>query len=371
MYSKIITVDDARKAARRRMPKMLFDYIDGAAGTELACQLNQSQLERIRLVPRVLKNTEGRSLKKNLFGDQWNYPFGIAPMGMCNLTWPNADAMLAEAAVKHNIPIALSTMASSTIEQTFKRAGKNAWFQLYVGQSEEVAFEMVDRAAVAGYETLILTVDVPMVAPRPREKRDGFQAPMKIGPKQFIDFASHPRWSITTLLNGVPKIANNTQSSKQFVRNESRGKVDWGFLERLRNHWQGNLVVKGVLNTIDAKQVESAGANGIYLSNHGGRQLDSAPAVIDCLPAIRQSVSDDLPILFDGGVRNGESVIKALALGANFVFMGRPFLYGMGGAGTDGLEQVIQYIAQDMDVALAQLGETDINNVGPDTIYNN
>lgn len=369
MYNKIITVDDARKAAKRRMPRMIFDYIDGAAGTESANQLNQSRLEQIRLNPRVLRITEGRSLKKSLFGRKWDYPFGIAPMGMCNLTWPGADLMLAQAAVKHNIPVGLSTMASSTIEHTYERAGTHAWFQLYVGQSEEVAFEMVDRAATAGYETLILTVDVPMVAPRPREKRDGFQAPMKIGPRQFIDFATHPRWSLTTLARGVPEIANNSNSSQKFVRNESRGKVDWGFLDRLRQHWKGNLIVKGVLDATDAKQIKDSGIDGVYISNHGGRQLDSAPAVIDCLPQVRAAVGEDFPILLDGGVRNGESVIKALALGADFVFMGRPFLYGMGGAGVDGLEQVIQYISQDMDVALAQLGETDINAIGINAIY--
>lgn len=370
MNNKILSVQDARKLARRRMPKIMFDYIDGAAGSEYTCEQNTTQLDRIRLLPRVLVNTENRNLSKTLFGKEWSLPFGIAPMGMCDLTWPGADKMLAAAAVKNNIPLGLSTMASSSIEDTFQRAGKHAWFQLYVGQSEEVGFEMVARAGKAGYDTLILTVDVPIVAPRPREQRNGFQVPFKMGLKQFIDFATHPQWSITSLLSGVPEVANNPSESAdaKFVRNESRGKVDWQFLARLRERWQGKLIVKGVLSPDDAAQIRDAGADGVYVSNHGGRQLDSAPTAIQMLPAIRQAVGAEFPVLFDSGVRNGEAVIKALALGADFVFLGRPFLYGMGAAGEAGLQAVIELISNQIDAALAQLGRPDINNINRDVI---
>ena len=347
------------------MPKIMFDYIDGAAGAEYTCEQNNAQLDKIRLLPRVLVNTENRNLGKTLFGRNWSQPFGIAPMGMCNLTWPGADKMLAAAAVKYNIPLGLSTMASSSIEDTFERAGTNAWFQLYVGQSEEVGFEMVDRATKAGYDTLMLTVDVPIVAPRPREQRNGFQVPFKMGLKQFIDFATHPQWSISTLLTGVPAVANNPSESAgaKFVRNESRGKVDWQFLARLRERWGGKLIVKGVLSPDDAVQIRDSGADGVYVSNHGGRQLDSAPTSIQMLPAIRRAVGPEFPVLFDSGVRNGEAVIKALALGADFVFLGRPFLYGMGAAGEAGLEAVINLISNQIDAALAQLGRPDINDI--------
>ena len=370
MTHKFYTLSEARIAARRRMPKIMFDYIDGAAGSEFAHAQNIAQLDQIRLKPRVLVNTENRNLSKTLFGKIWSLPFGIAPMGMCDLTWPGADKMLAAAAVKNNIPLGLSTMASSSIEDTFARAGQNAWFQLYVGQSEEVGFEMVDRAEKAGYDTLMLTVDVPIVAPRPREQQNGFQVPFKMGLKQFIDFASHPQWSITTLLNGVPAVANNPSRSAaaKFVRNESRGKVDWQFLARLRQRWQGKLIVKGVMSPEDAGQIRDAGADGVYVSNHGGRQLDSAPAAIQMLPEIRQAVGAEFPVLFDSGVRNGEAVIKALALGADFVFLGRPFLYGMGAAGEDGLQAVIDLISNQIVAALAQLGRPDINNINKDVI---
>ena len=373
MNKKLFSIADARSAAKWRMPKMIFDYIDGAAGGEISCEQNSAMLDRMRLLPRVLVNVEGRRLDKSLFGREWGLPFGIAPMGMCNLTWPGADKMLAAAAVKYRMPVCLSTMASSSIESMRQQAGENAWFQLYVGQSEEIGFDMVQRAEAAGYDTLILTVDVPMIAPRPREQRNGFQAPIKIGPKQFLDFATHPQWSIRTLLTGVPALANNQQNSagEKFVRNESRGKVDWGFLDRLRQRWKGTLIVKGVLSAQDAVRIRDADVDAVYVSNHGGRQLDSAPATIAMLPGIRKAVGDDYPIIFDSGVRNGEAVIKALALGANFVMLGRPFLYGIGAAGEDGLDAVIKLLANQVDTTMAQLGRLDLDDIDSSVIVKN
>jgi isopentenyl diphosphate isomerase/L-lactate dehydrogenase-like FMN-dependent dehydrogenase len=373
MNKKLFSIADARSAAKWRMPKMIFDYVDGAAGSEFSCEQNSSILDRMRLLPRVLINIEGRRLAKSLFGREWDLPFGIAPMGMCNLTWPGADKMLAAAAVKYGMPVCLSTMASSSIESMRQQAGENAWFQLYVGQSEEIGFDMVQRAEAAGYDTLILTVDVPMIAPRPREQRNGFQAPIKIGPKQFLDFATHPQWSIRTLLTGVPALANNQQNAagEKFVRNESRGKVDWGFLDRLRQRWKGKLIVKGVLSAQDAVRIRDAEVDAVYVSNHGGRQLDSAPATITMLPGIRKAVGDDYPILFDSGVRNGEAVIKALALGADFVMLGRPFLYGIGAAGEEGLDAVIKLLTNQIDTTMAQLGRLDLDGIDSSVIVSN
>jgi len=370
MSNNIFSVADARMAAKRRMPKIFFDYVDGAAGSEYASAQNSAMLDRIRLQPRVLVNVENRRLNKSFLDRHWELPFGIAPMGMCNLTWPGADKMLAAAAVKYGMPVVLSTMASSNIEVTRERAGENAWFQLYVGQSEEIGFDLVRRAEAAGYDTLILTVDLPVIAPRPREQRNGFQSPIKIGPQQFIDFATHPQWSIRTLLTGIPKLANNLQSSsgEEFRREEGRGKVDWDFLERLRKRWGGKLIVKGVLSAQDAVRIRDTDVDAVYVSNHGGRQLDSAPAAITMLPAIRAAVGDDYPIIFDSGVYNGEAVIKALALGADFVMLGRPLLYGIGAAGDEGLEAVIELLINQIDTTLAQLARPDINDIDASVI---
>ena len=346
------------------MPRMTFDYIDGSAGDERACALNVEMIEALRILPRVLVNVENRSQQKSLFGETWQLPFGIAPMGMCDLTWPGADAMLARAARQYGMPLVLSTMASSSIEATAERTGKNAWFQLYVGQSEEVAFHLVERAEIAGYRNLILTVDVPEIGSRPREKRNGFQSPVRIGPKQFFDFAFHPQWSLQTLKSGVPKLANvNVPGGKEFKRSEARGKVDWAFLDRLRERWPGKLIVKGVLGCEDSVRILDAGVDAVYVSNHGGRQLDSAPAAIQMLPQIRAAVGNEYPLLFDSGVRNGEAVIKAFALGADFVFIGRPFLYAMGAEGYPGLQAMIELISSQVDISLAQIGCTDINDV--------
>jgi isopentenyl diphosphate isomerase/L-lactate dehydrogenase-like FMN-dependent dehydrogenase len=370
---KIFSTSDARRLAKRRMPRIMFDYIDGAAGDEIGNRLNESQFDRIRMMPHVLVNTENRNLGKSLFGRDWSLPFGIAPMGMCNLTWPHADRWLAEAARRFNIPLVLSTMASSSIEVTRERAAEHAWFQLYVGQSEEFADELVSRAEQAGYDTLMLTVDVPQIGPRPREQRNGFKAPLKIGVKQFIDFALHPQWSISSLQNGIPRLANVVAGGvdKNFTRNESRGKVDWSYLDRLRKRWSGKLIVKGVLNAEDAIRIRDSGVDAVYVSNHGGRQLDSAPAAIDCLPRIRQALGDDYTILFDSGIRNGDSVIKALALGADFVFVGRPLLYAMGGAGEQGLTEMIELLRGQIDIALSQLGRPEINSIDRSIIIEN
>jgi (S)-mandelate dehydrogenase len=364
MSNKIFSVSDARKFARRRLPRIIFDFIDGSAGEERACELNVEMIEALRMLPRILVNVDNRNHQKALFGQTWNLPFGIAPMGMCNLTWPDADAMLARAATQYGIPLVLSTMASSSIEATAERAGENAWFQLYVGDSEEVAYHLIERAETMGYTNLILTVDVPGIGARPREERNGFQSPFRIGPKQFFDFAMHPQWSLTTLATGLPKLANvNVAGGKQFKRNEARGKLDWDFLVRLRDRWPGNLIVKGVLGCEDSVRIRDAGADAVCVSNHGGRQLDSAPAAIQMLPLIRAAVGPDYPLLFDSGVRNGEGVIKALALGADFVLIGRPFLFAMAADGYAGLQQVIELIRSQVDISLAQLGCADVNDI--------
>lgn len=350
---------------------MIFDFVDGATGAETARRLNRDSLETIRLQPRTLVNVEGRHQRTRFLEHDWDLPFGIAPMGMCNLTRPGADLAMARAARTYNIPLCLSTASSTSIEQMARAAEPNLWFQLYVGQSEELAMSFVDRAATAGCKALLLTVDVPQVAPRPRDQRNGFKTPIKIGPKQFLDFALHPHWSVETLIKGIPRTANFEADSGKgaFVRNESRGKVDFDFLQRLRERWPGKLIVKGVLSCDDAIRIQRAGIDAIYVSNHGGRQLDSAPAAIDVLPKIRSAVGDDYPLLFDSGVRNGESIVKAIAMGANFVMLGRPFMYGLGADGEHGLNRVIEILRDEMNLAMAQLGKTALTELDDSVIY--
>lgn len=355
--------EDARRAAKRRLPWMLFDFIDGSAGEDRASRRNCEALARIELLPRVLVNVNDCSIDCDFLGRRWGLPFGIAPMGMCDLAWPGADRAFGESAKRHCIPHCLSTAASTSLEDCRALAGDNAWFQLYVS-APDAGWELVQRADDAGYEYLVLTVDTPALSRRRRERRRGFKVPFHLGPSQILDFALHPHWTLATLAHGMPRFGNNAPghggSSRTFDRSQSRGAVDWLFLDALRKRWPRQLIVKGVLSTNDAVRIRDAGVDAIYVSNHGGRQLDSAPPAIDALPLVRRAVGAHYPLIFDSGLRDGEDIVKAFALGANFVMLGRPFLYAAGGAGHEGVARLIELLSEEIQVTLAQIGRTDI-----------
>ena len=360
--NEIHSAKDARRLARRRLPRLVFDFIDGAAGYETTARRNRSALTNIRLQPRVLLDVKSRTLAKTFLGEKMGLPFGIAPMGMCNLAWPGADSMLADAAARHRIPLCVSTAASTAMETLRQRAGRHAWFQLYAGESGEASLRMALRAQEAGYDHLILTVDAPQVARRPRDLHNGFQLPFRLGIRQVRDFALHPRWSLATLCNGSPRPVN-FDSLGGFARHAGRSTANMAFLEKLRAKWLGKLIVKGISCTQDARRVVQAGADAIYVSNHGGRQLDSAPPSVEALAAIRAALGADCSLVFDSGVRSGEDVVKALALGADFVMLGRPLLYALGAGGARGLSELISLLAEEIDLTLAQLGARSVTDV--------
>ncbi len=362
--SAIHSVEDARRIAKRRLPWMVFDYIDGAAGGETGAMRNRAALDEITLEPRILRNVSERSLAMPLFGTTAQRPFGIAPMGMCNLAAPGADLMLARLAAKFQVPHGVSTVASTPMEQIIEVAEGNAWFQLYFSGDGAGTFKLVERAKAAGYKTLVLTVDVPEVGRRPRELRHGFKMPFKIGPRQFIDFALHPRWSLSQLMAGKPQMANFQMDGYTFDRTESRARADWNTLARLREMWTGNLVVKGVLNTDDAVALKQAGVDAIQVSSHGARQLESAPAPCGVLPAMRKALGPNFPIFYDSGLRSGEDVLKVRSQGADFAFFGRPFQFAIAAAGEIGLETLWDVLSDELSIAMAQTGETQITDVG-------
>ena len=366
-----ISTGDARIHAKRRLPRMCFDFIEGCAGREYCYKANQEAFDNIRLQPRVLENVVDRTFQTTLMGCEFNYPFGIAPMGMCNLTWPGADRIMANEAVQRGIPLCISSSASTSLEDMRKLAGENAWFQLYVGQNTEFSLQLVERACAAGYETLLLTVDVPTLSRRTRDIRNGFQVPFRLGPRQLVDFMLHPHWSIKTLYAGIPRVRNfdSAKAGQGYDRFENRAGADWKFLDNLRKIWKGNLVVKGVLSKDDAIRIKEAGADAIYVSNHGGRQLDAAPPTIEVLPRIREVVGSDFTLMFDSGIRNGEDIIRALVLGANFVFLGRPILYAIGADGARGLTTWIDGLVEEASSALAQLGLTDVAQINASALY--
>jgi len=316
----------------------------------------------MRLKPRVLVDVEPVSTGTHLWGTDWGAPFGIAPMGMCNLAWPGCDAAFADIAASVPLPLCVSTASSTPLEDMLRATNGRAWFQLYVTGSQEDALSLADRAATAGYGTLVLTVDVPRLGRRPRDVRNGFRTPFRMGASHFVDFATHPAWSLRTLAAGVPKMANFSGGPKAggYDRNAARTGANWSFLATVRERWKGRLVVKGVLDAEDAGRIRQAGADAVYVSNHGGRQLDAAPATIEALPAIRSAVGPEFPVFVDGGVRSGEDIVKAVASGADFVFVGRPFLFAMASAGNDGVAMLSEILQQEIAIAMAQLGSSRI-----------
>lgn len=359
---KIHSTEDARRLARRRLPWMVFDYIDGAAGTEQGALRNRDALDAQTLRPRILRDVSERSLTTTLFGASTKRPFGIAPMGMCNLAAPGADLMLARLAARDQVPLGVSTVASTPMEQLFEAAEGNAWFQLYFSGDGTGSFKLVDRAKAAGFETLVLTVDVPEVGRRLRELRHDFKMPFRIGPRQFVDFALHPSWSIGTLLGGRPQMANFETPGYDFDRTESRAKADWSTLTRLREAWPGNLVVKGVLDVEDAVALKDAGVDAVQVSSHGARQLESAPAPFLALSDIRKAVGDDFPVFYDSGLRSGEDALKAITSGASFVFFGRILQFAIAAAKEPGLLRLWDVLSDEMSIAMAQTGLTNLAN---------
>jgi L-lactate dehydrogenase (cytochrome) len=298
-----------------------------------------------------------RSLSVPLWDKPTKAPFGISPMGMCNLSGPGADMMLARLAARENVPLGVSTVSSTAMEPLIEAAEGNAWFQLYFSGDGTGTFRLVERAKAAGYETIVLTVDVAEVGRRPRELRHGFTMPFKIGPKQFIDFALHPRWSLTSLYAGKPQMANFDMDGYDFDRTESRARADWDTLTRLRDMWPGKLVVKGVLDAEDSLALKTAGVDAIQVSSHGSRQLDSAPAPIRELAKIREALGPDYPLFYDTGLRSGEDVVKANAQGANFTFFGRVLQFAIAAGGEEGLRELWIVLKNETSITLAQIGK--------------
>jgi len=368
MAHHIHTHNEARRLAQNRLPSLVFDYIDGAAGQEMACALNACDLAQIKLTPRVLTDVHPAGGVIPFLGQDHLVPFGIAPMGMCNLARPDADTVLAALAAEMKMPLGVSTAASTSLEKMFRASEGQAWFQLYVSGSPDQGLALAQRAAQAGYQTLVLTVDVPKVASRPRDVRNGFQMPFRIRPRQFLDFALHPRWSLATLWAGAPTPANFDPNHGGFDRHANRAGANWVFLDRLRAQWRGRLIVKGVMHPDDAQRIQAAGADAIYVSNHGGRQLDSAPSAISALHRIRQRLGPAFPLVFDSGIRTGEDIVKAIACGAQMVMLGRPVLYALAADGERGLRQWLLAVQEEMAVVLSQLGLSSTQAVGPQCV---
>ena len=375
---RYLSLDDFEATARRRLPKFLYGYIAGGAETDAAVRDNRRAFDEYGFVPRVLNDVSGREQTTKLFGKTYAAPFGIPPMGSAALCAYRGDVVLTRAAAAMNVPMILS--ASSLIRlEDIRRENPAAWYQAYLAGDPSRIEPLVDRIAAAGYDTFVVTADVPVPPNRENNIRNGFQVPLAITPRIAWDTMTHPHWLFgtwmrTLLKHGMPHFENMDANrgppvlSKDLMRNiGKRDQLAWKHVELIRRRWKGNLVVKGLIAPADARIARECGANGVIVSNHGGRQLDYAISGLRTLPEIAAE-ADGMTVMLDGGIRRGTDVLKALALGAQFVFVGRPLLFAAVTAGEPGVQRALTLLRDEVNRDMALLGIRSISEISSDLV---
>ena len=370
----ITCIEDLRALARRRVPKAFFDYADGGSYNEETLRANRADLETIRLRQRVMVDVSDRSLATTIVGQKASAPFALAPIGLCGMQYGDGEILSAQAAEEANIPFTLSTMSICSIEQVAEATTKPFWFQLYVIRDRGFSEDILTRAVNAGCNTLVLTVDLQVLGQRHRDVRNGMTVPPEIRLKNVIDIATKPSWALS-ILRGKSKTFGNlaghvrgmgdVTSLAQWTNSQFDPALNWKDVEWIKKIWPGKLVIKGILDVDDAKTAAKLGADAIVVSNHGGRQLDGAPSSISALPAIAQAVGSDTEVLFDGGIRTGADMLRALALGARACLIGRAYIYGLGAGGKAGVAKAIDILEKELSVAMALTGTTRVTDIGP------
>ncbi|MFX3653887.1 MAG: alpha-hydroxy acid oxidase [Paracoccaceae bacterium] len=356
------SIEDLRRMARRRIPRFAFDLVDGGAESERCLRRNVEAFGVVELTPRYMVDVSEIDTSATLFGQTFDLPFGMAPIGMLNAFWPGADEILAPLCRRENIPYVASSAASTTLERLAEAADGNGWFQLYVSGDAAVTESLVARAEAAGYPLLMVTVDVPAAGKRDRDIRNRLAVPFRITPGIALALAANPLWSLETLRLGKPGIANYADLLKAATSYADVQKTlitpgfAWDDLKRLRDRWRGRLLVKGVLHPQDARRCADLGCDGVVVSNHGGRQVDFGPPTIEALPAVVEAVAGRMKVMLESGVRRGSDVLRARALGADFVLAGRALAYGVGAGGAAGAERALDILKLELTRALGQVG---------------
>ena len=357
--SALLSVEDYREAARQRLPRIAYDYLERGAEDEVSYRANRAAFAELEFNPRTLREIGDIDLSVQVLGERSRLPIVVGPTGFAGLFWPEADKALARAAGAAGIPFVLSTAATSSIEAVAPQGGAaRRWYQLYILNDRSATADMVARAAAAGYGALVLTVDTVCSGKREASLRHGSRLPLKLDLEKLIDFALHPRWSLQMLRHGQPNLANFPNPRKQAFVMEAHLKrqIGWGDVEWLRSRWDGPVVLKGIQSVEDARLAAAAGVDGIVLSNHGGRQLDGSPAPMRLLPEVAAAVGANLEVMIDGGFRRGSDIVKALALGAKSAWLGRPALYGVACAGEQGAARVLAILEDELKRTLTLLG---------------
>ena len=356
------SVADLKQRAKKRIPNFAYDYIDGAIDDEVGKRRNRDAFHDVEMTPRYLTDVTETDITSALFGHRYSLPFGVPPIGLGNMMWPGAEKALAKAAQAANIPYVLSTFSTTLMEEIGDVAPDVAWFQLYVPKKAEVMKQMIDRAKDAGFNALVVTLDIPVGAKRNRELKNALKLPFSFTPNIIWQSMIHPRWAMESLIRGTPDFVNvlpykdgPDQGLGQFISSFSMAGVTLERIKEIRKLWDGPLILKGIQypqNAIDAK---NAGVDGRWISNHGGRQLDAAPTSVASLKGLPDEVRA-MEMTIDSGVRTGMDVVRAKALGASFSFSGRSFFYGMGAMGPKGASQVIEIFRDEITRTLQQLG---------------
>ncbi len=365
-------IDDLRQAARRRVPKMFFDYADHGSYAEETLRINRTDLERIKLRQRVLVDVSQRDVGTTIIGEKAAAPLVLAPIGLCGMQWGDGEILACRAAQAAGIPFSLSTMSICSIEDVAAAVGQPFWFQLYVMKDRGFVRALVERAAAAKCSALVLTIDLQVLGQRHADVKNGMTVPPEIRLKNVVDIAGKPAWALSVLrgrrktfgnLAGHVRGMENVNSLAQWIAGQFDPALSWRDVEWIRSLWPGKLILKGLLDVEDARLAVKTGASAIVVSNHGGRQLDGAPSSISALPRIVDAVGAETEIMFDGGIRSGQDVMRALALGARSCMIGRAFLYGLGAGGEAGVMRAIEIIRTELDVTMALCGVRSVREI--------
>ncbi|KRB50747.1 alpha-hydroxy-acid oxidizing enzyme [Rhizobium sp. Root708] len=367
-----LTIADLKNLAQRRVPKMFFDYADSGAWTESTYQANESDFAKIKLRQRVLVDMTNRTLETTMIGQKVSMPVALAPTGMTGMQHADGEMLAARAAEEAGVPFTLSTMSICSIEDVASVTTKPFWFQLYVMRDKDFVLNLINRAKAAKCSALVLTADLQILGQRHKDLRNGLSAPPKFTPKHIWQMATRPFWCLDMLqtkrrsfgnIVGHAKNVSDLSSLSSWTAEQFDPQLSWADVAWIKEQWGGPLIIKGICDVEDAKAAAETGADAIIVSNHGGRQLDGAPSSISMLEPIVDAVGHKVEVHLDGGIRSGQDVLKAIALGAKGTYIGRPFLYGLGAMGKEGVTLALSILRKEMDVTMALCGKRDINDV--------